>query len=364
MDWSCLARTLFANADIPLLGTSAWLVVGISAIAGLVEAALLHRWYDVRPVVVKWTGAGTAEAIGMADEPEEWSLRSTLFVVAANVISAVLGLLLLAHNDSFRHWILGSRPLERIGLYFITLWLLTFLVSAAIEWPFFSTAIKDRPLSREGLAVCLGCNIISSAGILIGMSMIGMTPSGTTTVDSFSLAKSPYAHVYFVDPATNHVMGMDSSGLNLHDTSFVVPDGQELSAEQVGNDTKLVRLGSSGKAASIYDFGQRCKAANVDVNDRDGWTRDARYFSADDKRMYDVHYGPFASDGLSVVKSNDIYKIAVDSSLVSWHWSHVTVLPNGQAIGQLGPQIVLVDLESGATAVLAKGECPTVVVDK
>ena len=355
---------LLANAGIPLIGTSTWLVIAVSVFVGFLEAVLLQRWYTVRPIVVRWTGAGTAAAIGMAEEPEEWSMRSTLLVIAANVISSLLGLLLFTHDESYRQWVLGARPLEKIGLYFISLWLLAFVVSAIIEWPFFSTAIKDRPLSREGLAVCLGTNIISSSCILLCLAMMGMTSPGARTVDVFSLAQQPYAHIYYLDPVTRRVCAIDSSGLNAHETNFILPSDQSISAESVGSFTKLVTVDENGNTTSLYNFGDHCSAAQVDTKERDAWTRDARYFSDDVRRMYDVHYGPAPSDGLSVTKLNDIYKIAVDNGLVSWHWSHVTVLPNRQAIGQLGSQIVLVDLESGATAVLGRGECPTVVADK
>jgi len=167
MDLQVVAARSFADASVALLGNSIWLIVIVSLCVGILEAVLLQRWYEVRPVVVRWTGRHTVAALGMDDAPEEWSVLSTVTILLANVVTGLLGWQLFMHQSAFRDWLLGSKPLEKLGLYFVSLWLISFVVSAVVEWPFFSRAVKDRPLSREGLAVCLGCNIISTTFMLV-----------------------------------------------------------------------------------------------------------------------------------------------------------------------------------------------------
>lgn len=367
-----IGNGLLADAGVPLLGTGLWLLLIGTAFVSVLEAVLLKRWYTVRPTIVRWTGQGAA-AIGMGDEPEEWGLLNSWLLTLGNIASALVGWAFVTHAKGFENWILGSRPLERAGLYLVAVWALAFALSVAVEWPFFSKAIKDRPLSREGLFVSAGCNIVSYFCILAWFGLSGMSSILTIAQiqDPVSIAQAPYGDVYYVNEDTHEVWAVSSNGALPHSLGLTVAPGNSVSAETLPNGhTKILEIAPDGsKVKPLKDFGPSFITAPYESVQngqpkREQWAILGRYFTPEQQRRYWVHYSPRSYEGLSVRTPNRLYKLGIDSSPLSWQWSHVTVLPNNQAIGQLGPQIVLVDLESGTMGVVAKGVSPTVVLDK
>lgn len=368
-----LGTRLWADAGVPLLGTGLWVLLIATGFVSILEAVLLKRWYTVRPTIVKWTGPGSLAAIGMDDEPERWGFLNSWLLVAANIVSALAGWAFVAHAKGFENWVLGERPLERAGLYLVVVWALAFVVSVAVEWPFFSKAIKDRPLSREGLFVAAGCNIVSYSCILAWFGLSGMSSLLTVAQieEPVTIAQSPYGDVYYVRQDTNEVWQVFSNGAMAHPTGLTVTPGNSVSAEQLPNGhVKLQEIAPDGsRVRPLKDLGATYLAAPFESQEkglpnREQWAYLGRYFTPDIQRRYWVHYSPRPFEGLSIRTPNRIYKLAIDSSPLAWEWSHLTVLPNNQAIGQLGPQVVLVDLETGTVGVLGKGVSPTVVLDK
>jgi hypothetical protein len=360
-----LGSNFVANAGVPFLGNGFWLILFGTVFVSVLEAVLLQRWYAVRPVLVRWTDRGAA-AVGMADELEEWSPYASLLLLGGNLVSASVGWIFLTHSGGFQNWVLGSRPLERAGFYLVAIWAVAFLLSVFVEWPFFSKAIKDKPLSREGLIVCLGCNVVSYLCILAWFAVSGMTSllTRTTITDPVLIASSPYAEVYYVDSESREVWCVWSNGSKPHPVGLKILAGATLSAEKASNGhTKLLAVQIDGSAVPLKDLGPEPMVAPFETKDRGEWDRVARYVNGEARSKYTVSYSPDPFQGMSIRTPSRIYKLAIDSTPLAWSWTQVTVLPNNQAIGQLGPQIVLVDLESGSIGVLARGESPTVVLE-
>ena len=361
----CLGTNCIANAALPLIGEGFWSLAIVTVVLSLVEIALVKRWYEVRPVVVRWTG-NSSGLVGMADEPEAWSPQSSLLLLAGNLVSTFVGSLFLTRFHAAQSWILGGHPLERASLYIVFVCLAAFVLSILVEWPFFSRAIKDRPLSREGLFVCAGCNVLTGLFIFVWFSLTGMRSLITDSqiVSALSIAQQPYGTVCFVDPQSEEIYSIRTDGAELKDLGRKVPPGCEISIERASNgDAKLyIERGDQRIGAPVKDFGAAAKAADPAVEDRIDY--DARYFGAKKAQKYSVSYGPDPYDGLSVWTPARIYKLALDSKPLSMRWGHATVLPTNQAVAQVGSQIVLIDLDSGKLAILANGESPTVAMQE
>lgn len=362
-----LGTGLLANAGVPLLGTGLWVLIVGTLLVSTLEATLLKRWFAVRPEVIRWGEQAAMARVGMEDEGERWGFMNTWLLIAGNLVSALAGWAFVANARGFQSWILGDRPLERAGFYLILVWALALVVSIAVEWPFFSKAIKDRPLSREGFYVCAGCNVISYGCILAWFSLSGMTTLLTAVKiePAFVVAEAPYGDVYYLNPDTNEVWRVYSNGAQPQPIGLKVEAGHSLSAERLANGrVKLVEINSEGdRVRSLVDLGDKV-AAGYETDSRRDWNTLGRYFGPDEYRKYQVFYGTDGYHGMSVRTPSRIYKLAIDSNPLSWDWNHVTVLPSNQAVAQLGPQVVLVDLETGTVGVLAKGVSPTVVIDR
>jgi hypothetical protein len=357
MEWFGLSSGLMANAGLPLVESGVWALVITAVIVSAFEAALLKRWYEVRPVVVKWTGQGSS-AVGMDDEPERWTPSASLLVLAANLVSTLVGWFYFAHSRQALSWILGTKPLERAGVYIVCVCAVAFLISVVVEWPFFSKAIKDRPLSREGLFVCLGCNLLAGAVILVWFSLSGMSSLLTAAKikPPVEIAQNCGATVYYV--SSRQLWSVECNGFNPHSTRLAVPDGEHVAVmEASSGEAKVYALRKDGSVdRALLNLGTSFAAASA------GEEGQARYFGPDEGRKFFVDYGRDAYDGLGVRTPDRIYKLALDSTPLSWRWSDVTVLPNNQAIAKVGPEVVLIDLESGEIGGLAQAESPTVAV--
>lgn len=341
------------------------ILIGALVVTGL-DSMLVRRWLWARPTIVNWADDRAVAAAGMADEPEEWRASSFALLYAANAASAFAINGLLARSGVLQSWFLGRYPLERAGLYIVGFWAAILLVSLAVEWPFFSKSIKDKPLSREGLFVCTACNLASYAGLLVWMSATGM--SSLLTHASIqpvgAVATSPYATVYFLDG--DRVESVETNGYGLGLVAKLPHGAGMISAENAPNgDVKVYPVNAKGdRLTPMVNLGSQVRTASYETASRLEWQSAPRYFEPGEYRRYAVSCGTDAFDGMSVRTPDRVYKLAIDLFPLSWKWSHVTVLPNHQAVAQLGPQIVLLDLESGEIGVLARGTSPTVVINQ
>jgi hypothetical protein len=340
------------------------ILLGVLVVTAI-DSMLVRRWLYARPHIVKLVDDRAVAAAGMADEPEEWRASSFAFLYAANLASALAVNALIARSPALQSLFLGMHPLERAGTYIVMFWALVLVVSLLIEWPFFSKSIKDKPLSREGLFVCTACNLASYAAGLVLMAVTGMTSLLThaSIQPAGAIAASPYAYVYYLDG--DRIRAVATNGYNLGLVASA-PKGTDLiSVENAPNgDVKLYPIHSGKRGAPIKNFGRRAVTASYQTKDRAEWAFMPRYFDNPEYRRYAVSCGLDAFEGMSVRTPDRLYKLAIDSMPLSWKWSQVTVLPNHQAVAQLGPQIVLVDLESGEIGVLARGASPTAVVNQ
>ncbi len=362
MEWMALSSGLLANAGLPLVERGMWALAVTTVLVAAFEAALLKRWFEVRPVVVLWTGKASPAA-GMDDQPERWTPLASLLVLLANVVSTVAGAFYFSHSRQALSWIMGNRPLERASVYIFAVCVSAFLISVLVEWPFFSKAIKDRPLSREGLLVCLGCNLLTGAAVVVWFALSGMTSLLTPSniKQPWMIAKPGNAEVFYRDSLSGDLWTVGVNGYGPHSLGIALPSGDSVSVDMASNgDTKVYAVRSDGSFdRPLLDLGTSRRASVADGADS-RWLKRTGYFGAQEARKYRVEIGRDAYDGLSVWTPDHLYKLALDSTPLSWNWSHVTVLPNNQAIAEVGPQIVLIDLDSGAIAEIAVGDSPAV----
>ena len=342
-----------------------WQILFGVLVVTAIDSMLVRRWLYARPHIVKLVDDRAVAAAGMADEPEDWKASSFFVLYAANLVSALAVNAMIGHSPALQSLFLGMHPLERAGTYIVVFWALVLVVSLAIEWPFFSKSIKDKPLSREGLFVCTACNLASYAAGLVLMSVTGMTSLLThATIEPVgAVATSPYATVYFLEGGRVQAVATNGYAYGLIANA---PSGTKLiSAENAPNgDVKLYPVSGAKRSKPLKNLGPKYRTASYQTDSRADWECMPRYFDAGEYRRYAVSCGADAFEGLGIRTPDRVYKLAIDSMPLSWKWSHVTVLPNHQAVAQLGPQIVLVDLESGEVGVLARGQGPTVVINQ
>jgi hypothetical protein len=81
------------------------------------------------------------------------------------------------------------------------------------------------------------------------------------------------------------------------------------------------------------------------------WTARTGFWPAEGLRVWH-------SDG-----SDERLVMAVEMPWIPWSSEHVTILPNGQIVFQLGEQIMWVDLDHNLAAAVAAGHGPVVVLD-
>ncbi len=307
-------------------------------------------------------------------------------VLLGNLATTALGIILLNVAGVCAAPLLGSRPIERVGVFTTVLWSVAFILTVAVEAPFFGWVLGRKWTSKRTWVASLLCNgvtyaLLCSIALVLGVNSVGHS---VKVVDASAIPASISGWVYFVPAEGTTVERIRFDGSRRETTSFRIRSAEGVAVETLdlktarlvafeGSEARVLaaRLGAGGQAA-LSTFR---KAPDWGVPDH--WNRDDQYYMP----VPDFTHGPGCDPALARFRAvnwgwpdqgavftdlarNQSFNVAAGMPFLSWSWRDLTVLPDGRVIGALGSQIVVVDIPSKSIAWLANGRSPAVLLDK
>ncbi|GMV94990.1 MAG: hypothetical protein AMXMBFR82_47680 [Candidatus Hydrogenedentota bacterium] len=349
-----LSPHAWANAGTPLmLLTFAHLMFG-NAIIGLAEGLLLWLMFrkSARLIVVP-------------------------LMIAANYLSAWVGYAFVVGVREFG--IVGGQlptdPQHALSVLPDTLhtafWIVaavTFAMSVVLEWPFVAFALKPRP--RRAL-VALGISLLlQTASYALIAPLYGTAAKVNLleeTVDAAVVAGSANnAWIYYISQvgATLNQIRINGSDRGIVATLPVVE----------GEHRWLRPVAAEGDETIALAYRTSADENHVAISD---WCKRSHHPwkifpnpQGDYPPEWETPWHASTSDlihrGLAVYNSDqhEARNLFLDTPLLDWECVNATLLPDHRVVFQLGPWIVLYEIDSRRIGVIAEGHSPVLVLDE
>lgn len=304
-------------------------------------------------------------------------------LLLGNIVTTLLGIGLLAAAHRQGGELFGPRPLEGLQVATGLAWVAAFVLSVAIELPFFARRVGSRALSSQTVRVALAANAVS---YLLIVGVYGLhwfsSPGVSARVASARSVSAADGWVYYIAKDGRSVRRVRLDGLNDQPTSYDAgraPRGLVIQPVDERTATLYVVSGTGSRELSS-GIGHARQAALPSFRKRPPWGQPVEpsypfgYTPGASFLAWRGHYGRSAAYsswnnswpefGLTLKGPEGSFSIGVSSPIAYWTWSGTTVLEDGRVVGQWGPQIVVVDIPSRRVAWLANGSGPAVLMDR
>jgi len=352
-----LPSVAWANSGTPLMLAGALhLVFGntiIGIVEGLILALLFHRG----------------------------KLLCVAVMIAANYFSAWVGYVWFMHE--IVRWF-GAE----INIYNVVRWLgmfiiISYLLTLLLEWPFVAFCFwRDDRWFRKSVLATL---IVQTASYLVifGWYWSVSRTSLLTDVTAVPLSQIDVPSnmlLYYVPQANDDVIVWDM-GRNREKKVGVLPPKTAWCVLSAGtSNVDNARWDLVARAFSDQLL-EKTILPNFALSES-AWINDKHLRQLKDKNAVDFwqipQYVPTGEKGnwktnerynlwgnleLKNVKDGRYFRVSLEVPFLYWWINRVAMLPNGQAVFQLGAnQICILDAETRRVAILAKGRCPVVTL--
>lgn len=343
---SGLPAVAFADGGTPLLWTGSFHLLLGNFLIGCLEGALLARVFKVKKT------------------------KAVPIMILANYVSMALGYALTHPLYAF----LFQRGPETAPLYKVPgiiweMWVISFLLTVAIEWPFCLWLMRG---AKNAAIRSIGASLLAQVAsyliiVPIYISVSRMDLYKTLKVDP-SLAASTMIQgsAYYLSPDWKKICMINLNGMNGRDLQVkdngkydgglelrkgTDPEHWDLVSEHGMDKFSLLISGIEGDATAGGEKG--------------------RYrYPADDLRRPGNHdwevracRNPF-DNGVSAYNSRtkDSITTFIESPFTFWGASQPTVLPGDRVIFELSGQIVIMDLSRHTIGFMAYGHSPVVIL--
>jgi hypothetical protein len=303
-------------------------------------------------------------------------------LICANYASTLAGLFLIPLMQNYIFIPEFGRPsLYNVGRFLWLFYISLFLITVVIEWPFCFLAMF-KLAGRFKKSLYASCAVQAVSYLLLIPFYFGA--SATSLFAKLerdpSLVKTctDKATILFIHPENGDVYRIQPNGTGLE--KVLTLGAQDPSAKL------FFRRHEGSETGDLWvqtDYSEKSEkmllpkfAANAsqyrDVYERehqgsyfDRWL--ASDFRPEDKQNPEVRAGFWAAEGIHVRErgTDDSFRLAFEVPfLMNWISRNAAVLPSERVIYQLGPQIVLLDLNSRKIGLITMGRGPVVILDE
>jgi len=252
--------------------------------------------------------------------PQRRKRTCVLLMVCANYVSAWLGMNLLRHVG----WLFGFIGIEHLKLVFWCTVALAWLFTIVAEAPFVWLALRGGVnCLRRVLVASVLVQSISYIVLFAWYACISETSLfSVEAVEDFSSMRIPE--------------GVSVKFLDKDDRGFVIDlDSHERKETDPG---ELLTLATNHEYRVVKTVGE------PDT----GWKAQVGFWAAEGIRCHDV-------------KTGRDFRLALETPFLKCYIRHVTQLPDGKLIFQLGWNLICIaDPENKQVALLVRGRCPVV----
>jgi hypothetical protein len=311
------------------------------------------------------------------------------WMVAANYFSAIAGVVLSFGAGAvvdYGKW--EAVPLHRAFPVILGFAIVSFPVTVLVELPF--TRLVQAPDRRTWWRAVKMSVVAQTASYLIlvpwYLSSSYMSVITETQVRrDVSFARPPLAWVYYINPngdvwrvktdGTQRAWVLDAE-LKQENSRLAAQKSPEedtwdlcavLPTDYTKTTTAPLKAGFAA-LAGLPEY-RRDSPSRDPYREPDLWSD---WGPAADLRMttdpaWCARTGFWSSEGITIYTTerwNPDLRISLETPVVSWATRSATVLPSGQIVYQLGPQVVLFDPETRDLGVLAVGRGPVVGFDE
>ncbi|MCC7145557.1 MAG: hypothetical protein IT443_03855 [Phycisphaeraceae bacterium] len=311
-------------------------------------------------------------------------LRFPLLMILANYVSALLGLFLLHVGKDFAF---PQLTINNVGLFLGVALVWAFVMSVAIEWPFVFWAFKGKRF-RVSVGACLLAQAVSYVLLLAFYApsswMTVYTRTQVRPVETF--ARPDIAWVYYIDETGKNVYRIRPSGKTKERVGEILESVQDKFPS--ASVLAIHNLLGESEWSLVYAFNgdlawklliNRFVVGTVPEWRSQQWKNWTKQWSAWNWRVLVVDLRPQSERAWLVRPRDDrLYSglraqnqslgrsmiLNMETLILEWPSSHVTVLPGDQVVYQLGDQIVLLDLPSQTIGLVTLGQSPLVVLDE
>lgn len=339
----------YANAGTPLM----WLIAGHlimgNAIIGIFEGFIIAKFFKNRYV------------------------RSISIMILANYISMVIGIFTIGIlHKSLR----GIASINNILYVILGTFLITYVITIIAEWPFCFWIMKGKEArGRRSLKASIILQTLSYAVLIpLYLSASGVSLITNVKVDNtLSFLKTNNALIYFISlkDGALYRINADRSGMQKVEDAGLKNEYSELficnkNGKSTLNAYWYVRVNNKYEYRSkvLLDDVRGFTAVSETCDSKDRWY--GIDFRPENMRDWKISTGTWAIEGLrgKNVKTGETFRIALETPLEDWPISKASILPGDQVICQIGPQIVLVDLNTRHIGLITFGLSPVVILEK
>lgn len=331
---------LFANAGTPLMWAGCFTLLFGNYLIGLFEFWLIKRRRGL--LWITWNP-----------------------MIPANYLSMIAGIALLyltrplfqpAYEQPFRYGL----PLIACA------WLVSFIVSVLVEWPFVAKA-SGLKIGKESLRTTVWVQMLSYSVLFILVFLLGSVSalSDLRQVDAQEI-DAPPGWVYHMDEAKSelHRTRLDGSRTEFVAVFEPKPRGSwtRVTVEPTREGDRARLLYRDTQSVIVIDDNVGAAPVVYMENKDDailGNLTFSTYATREFREQPSVYAGFWAREGLMI----DGRRYALETPFLALGWRNPVVLPNGKVVAQFGNSIVLFDHERGKIAVLAIGEGGDVLID-
>lgn len=288
------------------------------------------------------------------------------WIVGANYVSMIAGLWLPAYLAGLSP-LVAQDPVRLGRLVLIGAFALSFVITLAVEWPFFAASVDRFSFRGSVFRPMMLTNVVSYAGLLLVSMTIGSV-SALTNLHPVSPAD--------LRPLPGWVFYVAADGLTVHRMRL---DGTR--DEVVGSLPPPKRKGDYWSMQLFFqeDFKSGLQDLYIGCNPESVAVRRGFKGRADDPepnlngRVYvrsfecsftfipgqQLRTGFWAREGLVVGDR----RYALETPFLAMNWRSPTLLPDGHVLAVFGDAIMLIDPKSGQVSKIGVGQAPAVLLD-
>jgi hypothetical protein len=351
---------LLANAGTALMLMPLLQLLYGNFIIGLLEATALRALIGVR----FWRGLG--------------------FCILANYVSLIAGLVLFPmFTTRLADATLGAPDALNFGHYIMALIVTAFVASFLVEWPIIRLAWER---ARRRLVLTLtGVLVAQLISHTVMIYFYGAASGFTLHREGITIEPTPHfaaidATVYYIDRddwtvqsipirggASTVVAHIEPLQRRFDSRLFALKDLDTGNAnlwlvpERWVRKPEAILLAELGPAVERLPAMAPLEALSATQN----WETAALPVHEPGENEWDLRMGwSWAAEGVSLRRQDDVstdHRVAVELPGLAWRADSPHLLPGDQLLYQLGPYIVLYDIESRRLAIITRGESPAVL---
>lgn len=339
----------------PLMHLSCFHLLVGNAIIGYFEALLLARLFKIDRKLL------------------------TARLIPANYVSMLAGMFLLGFLQSeYKPTLFEGPPLHNAFNMFLILWMLAFVGSVLIEWPFVFSAMKPHRIRwGKGFLASTAAQIASYAVIvplylLAGNGSIFLKFDVDPKIDFVS--DSLRAEVFYFELESGNLVKQNIQGSNIEivaDNSMIPKHwGLTFSLDNEGQ-WQLTTPSRNGEPVFLDVMNSRTPCLPLDEHQEpnqrqsDGmWTNVAHPVNEELRSPWHVQL--YGLDGIRVSHPEQVSPVVIANFAMfgsgSWMMSNVTSLPHDIIVFENDDQIIVANVRTRKIGVLGRGSFPRVAI--